>query len=114
VNLGTEEAPQRLGYVILLEENQSLREFLTMDTERINDVRAFRSFLDEKLSNGEVSLTLDEALGLWEYENASDAQREEARAAITQGLADVESGRTRPFEEFDREFRRKHGLSTRT
>jgi hypothetical protein len=114
VNLGTEEVPQRLGYVILLEENPSLREFLTMDTERINDVRAFRSFLDEKLSNGEVSLTLDEALGLWEYENASDEEREETQAAIRQGLADVESGRVEPIEEFDHKFRRAHGLSPRT
>jgi hypothetical protein len=85
-----------------------------MATERSNDVRAFRRFLDEKLSNGEASLTLDEALGLWEYENASDEQREETRAAIRQGLADVESGQVGPFEEFDRKFRRTHGLSPRT
>jgi len=85
-----------------------------MATERINDVRAFRSFLDEKLSSGEASLTLDEALGLWEYENASDEEREETRAAISQGLADVESGRVEPVEEFDQRFRRTHGLSPRT
>ncbi len=61
-----------------------------MATERINDVRAFRSFLNEKLSNEGASLTLDEALGLWEYENASDEQREETLEAIQQGFADIE------------------------
>lgn len=54
-----------------------------MATERINDVRAFRSFLNEKLSNEGTSLTLDEALGLWEYENASDEQRRDARGNST-------------------------------
>jgi hypothetical protein len=82
-------------------------------TERINDVRAIRSSLDEKLSNGDASLTLDEALALWEYENTSDAEREETRAAIRRGLADVESRRIEPIEEFDREFRRIHEISAR-
>jgi hypothetical protein len=84
-----------------------------MAIERIDDVKAFRSFLDEKLSNGGVGLTLDEALGLWEYENATEEQREETLKAIRQGLADVEAGRIKPFEDFDREFRQKHGLQPR-
>ena len=57
-----------------------------MATERINDVRAFQSFLDEKLSNGEVKLTLDEALELWDYENRSDEERRATRDAISRGL----------------------------
>ena len=85
-----------------------------MGIERINDVRAFRSFLDEKLSDGAPSFTLDETLGLWEYENASDEQREETLVAIRQGLADVEAGPVRPFEDFDREFRQRHGLTPRS
>lgn len=32
------------------------------------------------------------------------------RLAIQQGRADVEAGRVRPFEEFDQEFRKKHGI----
>jgi hypothetical protein len=94
-------------------EEEELREVPTMATGRINDVHAFRSFLDQKLSNGDASLRLDEALGLWEYENASHEEREETRAAIRQGLADVESVRVRPSEEFDREFRLRYGLSPR-
>jgi hypothetical protein len=84
-----------------------------MARDRINDVHAFRVFLDEKLANGEANLTLDGALGLWEYENASEAERASTREAIRGGLADVECGRVRPFHEFDREFRQKHGLTPR-
>jgi len=32
------------------------------------------------------------------------------RLAIQQGHADVEAGRVRPFEQFDQEFRKKHGI----
>jgi hypothetical protein len=49
----------------------------------------------------------------WEYENQTDAEREDTLQAIRQGLANVESGQTRPFAHFDRDFRQKHGLPPR-
>jgi hypothetical protein len=85
-----------------------------MATERANDLRAFKGFIEEKLSNGGVELTLEEALVDWELENQTDLEREATVQSIREGLADVEAGRTRPFEEFDREFRLKHGLSPRS
>jgi len=84
-----------------------------MATERSNDLRAFTSFVDQQLSDGEADLTLDEALARWEYENQTDLEREVALQAIRQGLADVDAGRVTPFEDFDRDFRQKHGLSPR-
>jgi hypothetical protein len=84
-----------------------------MTTERMNDPRAFRDFLDAKLANGGAVLSLDEYLGLWQYENSSEQEREETLQAIRQGFADIEAGRVRPFEDFDREFRQKHGLTPR-
>jgi hypothetical protein len=86
----------------------------SMATERTNDLRAFKGFLEEKLSNGGAELTLDEALVEWELENQTDEEREATLRAIGEGLADVEAGRTRPFEEFDHEFRAKHGLPSRS
>ena len=85
-----------------------------MSTERLNDLRAFKGFIEEKLSNGGADLTLDEALVHWEIENQTDAEREDTLRAIGLGLSDVEAGRTRPLEEFDREFRSKHGLPSRS
>jgi predicted transcriptional regulator len=85
----------------------------TMASDRANDLQAFKSFIDEKLANGGADLTLDEALARWEFENSSEEEREETRAAIRQGLADIDAGRVRPFEDFDREFRAKHGIPPR-
>ena len=71
-------------------------------------------FIEEKLSNGGAELTLEQALVDWELENQTDEEREATVQAIRNGLADVEAGRTRPFAEFDWEFRLKHGLSPRS
>jgi predicted DNA-binding antitoxin AbrB/MazE fold protein len=46
-------------------------------------------------------------------DDASDDDFEETVEAIRQGFADLEAGRTRPFEDFDREFRARHGLPPR-
>lgn len=81
-----------------------------MITERANDLIAFKGFIEQKLANGEVGLTLEEALDLWEYENQSDEERRETLEAIRQGLADVEAGRVRPAREAIAELRRKHNL----
>lgn len=37
-------------------------------------------------------------------------QRDHARLACMKGIQDVDSGNTRPFEEFDLAFRKKHGI----
>jgi hypothetical protein len=84
-----------------------------MGIERVNDLRAFKGFIDDKLSNGGADFTLDEALIQWEVENQTDEEREDTLRAIGEGLSDIEAGRTRPLEEFDREFRSKYGLPSR-
>lgn len=40
--------------------------------------------------------------------------RDAERLAILEGVDDYRAGRFRPFEEFDREFRQRNGLSPRT
>jgi hypothetical protein len=82
-------------------------------TERANDPRAFRNFLDANLSGGDEKLTLYEYLDLWESENSPKEAKEETLRAIQQGLADADAERSQPLDEFDREFRRKHGLPPR-
>ncbi len=84
-----------------------------MATDRANDLQAFRYYIDETLADDGVDLTLEEALARWEEENASESGREETRAAILAGLSDLDTGRFRPFEDFDREFRAKRGLPPR-
>ena len=84
-----------------------------MGIERVNDLRAFKGFIEDKLSNGGADLTLDEALVHWEVENQTDEEREDTLRAIGEGLSDIEAGRTRPLEEFDHEFRSKQGVPFR-
>ena len=81
-----------------------------MATDRLNDPRAFRDFLDATIAGQSSSLTLDECLGLWEHDNASSEDREATLAAIRRGLADVEAGRVRPAREAVAELRGKHNL----
>ncbi len=81
-----------------------------MATGRINDPRAFRDFLDAKLANGGATLTLDDALEIWEHENQTEQERDETLEAIRRGFADVEAGRVRPAREAISELRRRHNL----
>jgi PHD/YefM family antitoxin component YafN of YafNO toxin-antitoxin module len=39
-----------------------------------------------------------------------DTDERQALAGIRRGLADVEAGRVKPLEEFEREFRARHGI----
>lgn len=84
-----------------------------MPIERGNDLRAFKGFIDKQLAHGGNGLSLDEALDRWEYENSSPEEREQAIQAIRRGFAEIQAGMVRPFEDFDRAFRRKQGLPPR-
>lgn len=82
-----------------------------MATERVNDLRAFRDFADAKLSHGEGELTLDEALGLWDIENAPEDEKADAVNAVREALADMRAGDTGvPVRDFLAEIRRKYDL----
>lgn len=78
-----------------------------MPTDRVNDLPAFKAFLDEKPPKNGTNLTVDEALALWEIENQTEQEREETLEAIRQGLADVEAGRTVDAFEFVQRMRGK-------
>jgi hypothetical protein len=82
-----------------------------MATDRINDLQAFKGYIDEKLSSGDNSLTLDEALVSWEFENQTTEEREETLRAIQLGLDDMYAGRTIDAFEFVERMRQKFGSS---
>jgi hypothetical protein len=42
----------------------------------------------------------------------SDSDYQASLAAVREGLADVEAGRTRPMEDFFRDFDQRHGLES--
>lgn len=78
-----------------------------MIKDKVNDLRAFVDFAQEQLSNGGAKLTLDDALALWEYENAPEEEREETNRAIQQGLEDMYAGRTEDAFAFVERMRQK-------
>ncbi len=86
-----------------------------MATERANDLRAFRDFLDAKLSNGGGELTPEECLVLWEVENESPHERTATVQAVREALDDMRAGDTGiPVREAIAEIRRKHSFPDRS
>lgn len=57
-----------------------------MPTDRYDDLAAFRAFLDAKIADPGNDLTLAEVLALWEAENQTDGERDEAHRRIGDGL----------------------------
>jgi hypothetical protein len=66
----------------------------------------FHRFATDRLRNGEVDLTIDDLVIEWD----SRRDRDEINAAIREGLADVNAGRTRPANEVTEELRKKHRI----
>ncbi len=62
-----------------------------MPTDRYNNLAAFRAFLDAKLVDPGNDLTLDEVLALWECENQTDAERDDAHDVIRRGLDELQA-----------------------
>ena len=65
---------------------------------------SFHQFIGEQLhSDTGVSISPEQALALWR-------ERQETIEAVREGLADVEAGRTKPFDQFCREFEQRHHI----
>ena len=71
-----------------------------------DDLDDFHRFATERLTNGEVDLTIDDLVIEWD----SRRNRDDINAAIREGLADVDAGRTRPANEVTEELRKKHRI----
>lgn len=81
-----------------------------MPTDRINDLKAFKGFIEQRLVENGDEPTLGEALAQWEVANQSDEALAETLDAIREGLADVEAGHVTPARQALDELRRKHSL----
>ncbi len=84
-----------------------------MATERVNDPFAFKSFIEEKLSDAGAELTLDEVLINWELENQTEQERDDTLEAIRLGLDDMYAGRTVDAFDFVERMRQKFQSSAK-
>jgi hypothetical protein len=81
-------------------------------TNHVNDLIAFRDFIDQKLAKGGNALTPAQCLDLWEIENVSDEERAATIVALREAIDDMRAGDSgMPADEFLAGLRRKYNLS---
>lgn len=85
-----------------------------MKSKPTSELHDFRDFLTEILGNGSRHLSPEEALKKWRHLHPDPEEFEEEEddiAAIQAALDDLDRGEEpMPFEEFDREFRKRHNI----
>jgi hypothetical protein len=79
-----------------------------------SELSEFHRFLGEKLNHGDTVVSPEEALDEWRAQHATEDDEQDDLEAIKEAVALFQAGdRGVPFEEFDREFRKRHGLAPR-
>jgi hypothetical protein len=75
-----------------------------LNISEITGLQSFHMFVEKQLASQSTSrMSPEEALAAWREE-------QETLAAIREGLEDVATGRTKSLEDFDRDFRQRHGI----
>ena len=72
-----------------------------MAVEARNNLQSFHQFVAEQLANGGVQLSPEQVLATWR-------ERLETIEAVREGLDAVDAARTKPLDEFARDFRKRH------
>jgi len=86
-----------------------------MSMSATDELREFHRFLGAKLKGADVAISPEEALDEWRRFHAGERPAEEDIAAIQEALDDLARGdRGVSFEEFDRDFRKRHNLPARS
>jgi hypothetical protein len=76
-----------------------------------NELASFHAFVEQQILSGRNDMSLDEALEIW-HDQHPDPASEDATQEIQEALDDMAAGdHGVPFEEFDREFRRRNNIS---
>jgi hypothetical protein len=82
-----------------------------MPAHVIDELQNFHRFLSEKLSASRIDCSPEEALDEWRRLHPDSQAFDEDVAAIQEALTEMANGdRGIPFEEFDRDFRKRHNL----
>ncbi len=75
-----------------------------MSVSQATDLENFHHYVGKQLaSKSTCSMSPEEVVARWREE-------QETLDAIREGLADIDAGRTKTIEEFDRDFRKRYGL----
>jgi len=81
-----------------------------MTIDPATELASFQQFIADRLKKGDA-LSPEEALDLWRLRNPNPDEFAESVHAVREALVDMDAGDCGvPLDEFDREFRRRHGL----
>lgn len=86
-----------------------------MSTDVRLELREFHQFLSEQLANGDAVVSPEEVLDQWRTVHPCEEVFAEDVAAVQEALDDMAAGDVGlPLDEFDRQFRRRHGLPAKS
>lgn len=76
-----------------------------------SELAAFHRFVGQHLADDDTDLSPEEVLDRWRAENPTAEELAQSVAAVKRALEQAERGEGTRWEEFDRRFREKHGIS---
>jgi hypothetical protein len=89
----------------------SIGEPVMLDSDPRFELREFHFFLGERLAAGDDLLSPEEALDQWRDVHPPSEACAQDIVAVQEALAEMAAGDTGlPLDEFDRQFRLRHGL----
>ncbi|MFO0966050.1 MAG: hypothetical protein U0793_10760 [Gemmataceae bacterium] len=79
--------------------------------QSLGELPDFYRFVGEKVQKGEAALSPEQVLDEWRSLHPNAAMEEDDVAALQEAIDDIEKGDTGvPFDQFDKDFRRRHGF----
>jgi hypothetical protein len=81
-----------------------------MAEDSSTELESFQRFISEQLGNGGAHLSPEECLRLWRVEHPSPEELNDSVAAVKRGLEQAERGEGKSVDQFDGEFRERHGI----
>ena len=81
-----------------------------MTSDMQHELAAFHHFVGEQLENSVERPTPEECLEMWRASHPSPEELEDSVVAVTRALDEADRGEGKTLEEFDRDFREKHGI----
>jgi hypothetical protein len=82
-----------------------------MSTNSQGELASFHQFVAIKLSENRADLSPEEVLELWREKHPPLGDSDDATAALREALNSIAAGDDGiPFDEFERDFRLRHGI----
>jgi hypothetical protein len=86
-----------------------------MSTDANQELIQFHQFIGQTIAGSEPLPSPEEALDLWRASHPASAEYQATVAAIQEGLDELSRGsKGMTLDEFDRDFRVRHGLPSRS